>query len=162
MPQPRSSWSAIEVPKTTASSTKRIVKPGTFSSNDVTVLRDALVHVAGKPLAQAVRDLITVMIDAHRVDPQLHRVLVEQIPRTGTLTEVEGFDRESHALVRAYFEVHKKELRPIDLDLAAFVCVASVESLTHGAVLHYPQLLARGKVESFVDEVTRLVVRYLQ
>ncbi len=57
------------------------------------VLRRALVRVAGMPLQQGVRELVALMIDAHRVDPELHRVLVEQIPRIGRLAEVEGLPR---------------------------------------------------------------------
>ncbi len=125
------------------------------------VLRRALVRVAGMPLEQGVRELVALMIDAHRVDPELHRVLVEQIPRIGRLAEVEGFDREVRALVRAYLEAHRAELRPLDLDLAAFVCVSSVETLAHEAVLHNPTLLANRKVKAFTDEVTLLVIRYL-
>lgn len=125
------------------------------------VLRRALVRVAGMPLEQGVRELVALMIDAHRVDPELHRVLVEQIPRIGRLAEVEGFDREVRALVRAYLEAHRAELRALDLDLAAFVCVSSVETLAHEAVLHNPALLANRKVKAFTDEVTLLVIRYL-
>ena len=105
------------------------------------VLRRALVRVAGMPLEQGVRELVALMIDAHRVDPELHRVLVEQIPRIGRLAEVEGFDREVRELVRAYLEAHRGELRALDLDLAAFVCVASVETLAHEAVLHNLSLI---------------------
>ncbi|MBS78608.1 TetR/AcrR family transcriptional regulator [Variovorax sp. Varisp41] len=125
------------------------------------VLRRALVRVAGMPLEQGVRELVALMIDAHRVDPELHRVLVEQIPRIGRLAEVEGFDREVRELVRAYLEAHRAELRTLDLDLAAFVCVSSVETLAHEAVLHNPALLANRKVKAFTDEVTLLVIRYL-
>ncbi|WP_422098953.1 TetR/AcrR family transcriptional regulator [Variovorax sp.] len=125
------------------------------------VLRRALVRVADMPLEQGVRELVALMIDAHRVDPELHRVLVEQIPRIGRLAEVEGFDREVRALVRAYLEAHRAELRTLDLDLAAFVCVSSVETLAHEAVLHNPALLANRKVKAFTDEVTLLVIRYL-
>lgn len=125
------------------------------------VLRRALVRVAGMPLEQGVRELVALMIDAHRVDPELHRVLVEQIPRIGRLAEVEGFDREVRELVRAYLEAHRAELRALDLDLAAFVCVSSVETLAHEAVLHNPALLANRKVKAFTDEVTLLVIRYL-
>jgi AcrR family transcriptional regulator len=126
------------------------------------ILRGALARVAQRPLAEAVRELVAVMIEAHRVDPQLHRVLVEQIPRTGRLDEVEGFDRETLALVRDYLQAHQGALRAVDLDLAAFVCVSSVEALAHGAVLRHPALLAGAQAETFIDEVSRLVIRYLE
>jgi AcrR family transcriptional regulator len=126
------------------------------------MLRKALAKVADKPLEEALRELITVTIQAHRVDPELHRVLVEQIPRTGRLAEVEGFDREVQSLIRSYLEARRHELRVVDLELAAYVVVSTVETLSHGAVLRYPELLTKAKVASFIDEVTRLVLGYLR
>ncbi len=130
-------------------------------SDMLAVLREALARVADGPLDAAIRELIATMIEAHRVDPQLHRVLVEQIPRTGRLAEVEGFDREALAIVRGYLELHRDRIHAVDLDLAAFICVSSVEAVTHGAVLHCPELIADDKVPAFIDEVARLVSRYL-
>jgi len=34
---------------------------------------------------------VTVAIEAHHIDPKLHRVLAEQIPRTGQIKDVEAF-----------------------------------------------------------------------
>jgi hypothetical protein len=45
---------------------------------------------------------------------------------------------------------------------AAFVCVTSVEALTHAAVLHRPEILSDGRADAFIDEVTGLVLRYLR
>jgi hypothetical protein len=50
----------------------------------------------------------------------------------------------------------------VDLDLAAFVCVTSIEALTHTAVLHRSDLLDDKAVATLVDEATRLVVGYLR
>ena len=101
-------------------------------------------------------------IEAHRIDPKLHRVLAEQIPRTGRLENVEAFNRETHALFRAYLEEHSDELRTVDLGLAAFVCVTSIEALAHTAVLHRSEKLSDEVVRTLVDETTRLVVGYLR
>jgi AcrR family transcriptional regulator len=126
------------------------------------VVRGAAAEVASQPVEKAVRRLVAVAIEAHRIDPRLHRVLAEQLPRTGRLADVETFNREAHALFRAYLERHRDELRIVDLDLAAFVCVTSIEALTHTAVLHRSELLTDEAVETLVDEATRLVVRYLR
>jgi AcrR family transcriptional regulator len=125
------------------------------------VVRGALAEVATLPIQQGVRNLVRAAVDAHRVDPKLHRVLAEQIPRTGKLESVEVFNREAHALFRAYLQSHIDEFRPIDLELAAFVCVTSIEALTHTAVLHHSEMLSETAIEKLVDEATRLVVRYL-
>lgn len=123
------------------------------------VVRESFARVATMPLAQAARELVQVMIDAHRIEPKLHRVLVEQIPRVGSLDLVERVDEEATALVRAYFEAHRDEVKIEDLDMAAFLAVSSVEALTHIAVVRRPELLNDPR---FVDEVANLVVRYLR
>ena len=128
----------------------------------IEVVRGALAEAATEPIAQAVRRLVAAAIRAHRIDPKLHHVLAEQIPRMGKLENVEAFNRETYALFGAYLESRKDELRTVDLKLATFVCVTSIEALTHTAVLHHSEMLSDDAVEALVDEATRLVVRYLQ
>ncbi|TPK81002.1 TetR/AcrR family transcriptional regulator [Mesorhizobium sp. B2-4-13] len=126
------------------------------------VVRGAFAEVASLPVDRAVRRLVAVAIEAHRIDPKLHRVLAEQIPRTGRLKNVEAFNREAHALFKTYLEDHSNELRVADLGLAAFVCVTSIEALAHTAVLHSSKRLSNEAIGTLIDETTRLVVGYLQ
>jgi AcrR family transcriptional regulator len=126
------------------------------------IVRGALAEVAAQPLDKAVRRIVTVAIEAHRVDPRLHRVLAEQIPRTGRLADVEVFNRHNFAFFEAFLEAHRDELRVTDLRLAAFVCVTSIEALTHNAVLHHSDMLGDEAVAALVNEATRLVVGYLR
>jgi AcrR family transcriptional regulator len=125
-------------------------------------VRDALAKVATRPIEVAARELVSVMLDAHRVNPKLHRVLAEQTPRTGRLENIEALDREAYALVRGYLEAHRDELDVVDPDVAAFVCVTAVEALTHAAVVRRPEILTDEKAERLVEDVTRLVVRFLR
>jgi AcrR family transcriptional regulator len=126
------------------------------------VTRNALVKVAARPIEVAAREFVSVAIDAHRVNPKLHGVLAEQIPRVGRLENIEANVRDGYALVRGYLEAHRDEIDVADLDLAAYVVVTVVEALTHAAVLRRPDILADKKAQRFVDDVTRLVVRYLR
>ncbi len=126
------------------------------------VVRAALAEIASQPVKKGVRRLVAAAIEAHRIDPKLHRVLAEQIPRTGRLENVEAFNRETYALFRTYLEGHSDEIRMVDLGLAAFVCGTSIEALTHTAVLHRSDMLSDEAVGKLVDETTRLVVGYLQ
>jgi hypothetical protein len=125
-------------------------------------MRQVLAKVAARPIEVAAREFVSVAIDGHRVDPKLHRVLAEQIPRIGRLENVEAIDREVYALIRGYLGAHRDEIDVADLDVAAFICVTTVEALTHTAVLHRPEILTDGKSERFIDEVTDLVIRYLK
>ena len=55
-----------------------------------------------------------------------------------------------------------REVRTVSLELAAFVCVTSIEALTHTAVLHHAETFSDEAFAALVDEATRLVVGYLQ
>lgn len=126
------------------------------------VTRDAIIKMAASPIEVAAREFVSVAIEAHRVNPKLHAVLSEQIPRVGRLENIEANVREGYALVRGYLEAHRDEIDVADLDLAAFVCVTVVEALTHAAVLRRPDILSDEKARRFVDDVTRLLVAYLR
>jgi AcrR family transcriptional regulator len=115
-------------------------------------------RVAKLPLTEAVRQMVELMLRAHAVDPKLHRVLIEQVPRIGRMGKLREVERQVFKVVRAYLEVQRAELRVTDLDLAAFVVVQTVEALTHGFVLYHPQKLSEPALR---DEITDLVVRYL-
>ncbi|PSO14815.1 TetR/AcrR family transcriptional regulator [Bradyrhizobium sp. MOS003] len=126
------------------------------------IVRAALAEVADLPIDKAVRKLVTVAIDAHRINPKLHRVLAEQIPRTGQLRDVEAYNREIQTLVRAYLESRRKEMRKVDLDVATFICVSTIEATAHNTVLHGAEMLLEKMVRTLADETTRLVVGYLR
>ena len=121
------------------------------------VLRAAFPRLAAAPVERAAVEVVRLMVAAHSVDPALHKVFVEQVPRIGKLERVQDVEREMTGLVRAYLATRRDELVVRDLDLAAYIVVGIVESLTHAAVLSRPDLLG----EPFVQEVSRVVVRYL-
>jgi AcrR family transcriptional regulator len=132
------------------------------SQDIMNTVRGELAGIASEPLEHGVGKLIAVAVEAHRVDPRLHRVLSEQIPRVGKLEKVETFSRENFALFRAYLESRRNEIRALDLDLASFVCVTSIEALTHSAVLHHSRTFSDEQMEALIDEGRRLIIGYLK
>ena len=125
-------------------------------------VRGELAEVLAEPVEKAMRMLVAIAVKAHRVDPKLHRVLAEQVPRVGKLENLELFNRENYTLFRTYLERHRDEIRVDDLELASFVCVTSIEALTHNAVLHYSKMLSDEAMERLIDEGARLVTGYLR
>jgi AcrR family transcriptional regulator len=123
-------------------------------------VRQELAEVMAQPVEPAVRKLVAIAIEAHRVNPRLHRVLAEQIPRVGKLEKQETFARENYALFKGYLERHRDEVRVADLDLASFVCVTAIEALTHSAVLHHS--LSDEAMDALTDHAARLVIGYLK
>jgi AcrR family transcriptional regulator len=125
-------------------------------------VRRELQGVLTEPLDKAVHKLVAVAVKAHRVDPRLHRVLAEQIPRVGKLAKLEPFNRENFTLFSTYLESHRDEVRVDDLGLASFVCVTAIEALTHNAVLHHSDMLSDQTMEALIEEAARLVTGYLK
>jgi AcrR family transcriptional regulator len=124
------------------------------------LLRDALEKVASRDLATTMRELVRATVDAHLVDPALHRIFAEQVPRMGQLAKIEALQRETFLLIRAYLEERRDEISVRDLDSATSICVTTVEALTHEFVIDKPDALD-GDRDRFIDEVTRLIVGYL-
>ena len=125
-------------------------------------VRRELAEVMDAPLEEAVRQLVAIAVKAHRVDPKLHSVLAEQIPRVGKLEKLAKFSEENHALFRDYLEKHRDEIRPHDLDLASYICVTAIEALTHDAVLNHSKAFSDKAMEALIDEGARLVIGYLK
>jgi AcrR family transcriptional regulator len=125
------------------------------------LLRNALKEMASRDIATVMHELVRAMVDAHLVDPALHRIFAEQVPRMGQLAKIEELQRETFLLVRAYLEERRDEISVQDLDSATSICVTTVESLTHEFVIQKPDA-PDGERDRFVEEVTRLVVGYLQ
>jgi len=87
-------------------------------------------------------------IKAHRIDPKLHRVLAEQIPRTGKLENIEAFNRErTMPCFRAFLGgPTATSFARVDLRACGIPwCVTSIEALTHGPVLHHSEKRPRTK-----------------
>jgi AcrR family transcriptional regulator len=125
------------------------------------LLREALKEVASLDLATAIAKLVRAAVDAHRVDPALHRVFDEQVPRMGQLAKIEALQGETFQLVRSYLEERRDEISVRDLDSTTSILVTTVEALSHQFVIHRPGAPERDR-DRFIDEVTRLVVGYLQ
>jgi AcrR family transcriptional regulator len=117
-----------------------------------------LTEVSTMPVEVAVRAMIQAMFDAHAVDPRLHKVLIEQVPRIGKLEKVVGVEREVEALVKVFLEARRSELRRARLDAVAFVLCHVVEAVTHAAVLAE---LPAGRNRDVAEELTDMVLRYL-
>lgn len=125
-------------------------------------VRSELAEVLAQPVEQAVRRLVAIAVKAHRIDPKLHRVLAEQTPRVGELEKLETFNRENYTLFRRYLESRRDELHVTNLELASFICVTSIEALTHNAVLHHSRMFSDETMEALIGEGTRLVTGYLK
>ena len=117
-----------------------------------------LARVATLPMVEAVRAVIELTIGAHAVEPALHRVLTEQVPRVGRLSRLIELDQVCHRMVASVLAARKDELAIQDPELAAYICCTAIEAIAHRSALLAPERL---KDPRLIDEATTLVTRYL-
>jgi AcrR family transcriptional regulator len=101
----------------------------------VSVFEETVERVAGAPLHVATCELVKAMIHAHAIDPKLHKIFAEQLPRHGRLQRIGEIERYVADRLRVYLEMHRDSIRPKNLDLAVFLLVQLVESAGHGTIL---------------------------
>jgi AcrR family transcriptional regulator len=113
---------------------------------------------ATRSIEEAARAIIEAVFAAHRVNPKLHRILLEQVPRIGTLDRIDSFEEQTQAMVESFLAARASELRRENIKIAARVVVLAVRGVTLWSVMRAPDDLAN---PAFLEEVIDLVVRYL-
>ncbi len=123
------------------------------------LLQRRFAEIRDAPLEVCVRAIVQAMVDVHRVNPALHRVLVNIVPGIGGLAETKALEGAASALLSQFLRNRNAELRPLNPELSAFMLVHAVEALTHAAVLEHPELL---KGDAFVNEASQMILGYLR
>ncbi len=109
-------------------------------------------------LPTAVKEMVRAMLDAHRIQPRLHRVLVEQVPRIGALKRLHELSAQYEPILVAWLEAHRELVGVTSASTAAFVLVAAVEGVVTRALVDRPAWLDSGVL---VEQISRLVLAYL-
>lgn len=117
-----------------------------------------LARVAQLPFPEAVRTMIRMTIESYAQSPELSRVLIEQVPRVGRMARIAELHSGTLQIVAALLAARKDELAVSDPEMAAFVCVSSIEAIAQRAALFQPETL---RDPALVDEATAMVTRYL-
>jgi AcrR family transcriptional regulator len=117
-----------------------------------------LTRVARLPVGEAIRSVIEVMIRAHADQPELHRVLTEQVPRVGRMAKLAEIEMLVQRVVAGLLAARQAELAIDDPEMAAYVLVSAIEAITHRAALFSPELLRDPRL---IDETCTMVSRYL-
>jgi AcrR family transcriptional regulator len=121
-------------------------------------LTETLADLADGPIEAALRRITVIMLEADTIDLNLHRLFLDKLPDAGRMEQRHGEMRRMTQAVRALLERRRDELRPTDLDVAAFLLVHAIEAVTNAAVLEMPDRL---RDPALVDEIAALAARYL-
>ena len=124
----------------------------------LTLVETALATNASQPLPVLLRAVIRAGLDAHRLNPALHKVLIEQVPREGALADAMGISERLTDMLQADIQQRCPDLPSSQIRLAAFVVETTVEALTHRAVIESPSWLTSGALET---EAMTLLLPYV-
>ena len=122
-------------------------------------------HLSGLtagPLETTVPALIRAVLDAHGINPKLHRVLLERVLNSDARAEVSGFEPRLEKMVHDALASHKDSLRVKSVEMASFILVQLIVSVARTAVVDRPRILKDGAADPrLVDELSDVVLRYL-
>jgi AcrR family transcriptional regulator len=128
-------------------------------SNEIAELVESkLSHLFDQPLETTIPELIRAVIAAHAINPQLHQVLNEEIPRSERLQQMQQAEERITGLLRAYLERWNEHIHPRNLEMTVFILGRTVESLCHSAILEHPDFVTNSQFE---QEVSNLLLLYL-
>jgi AcrR family transcriptional regulator len=104
----------------------------------------ALASSADRPVRDVLREVIQASIRAHSIEPALHRVLSEQLPKLDEQPWEAEMTEQARKLVRAFLRNRRDETGPRHLGVATFLLMHIVESAVHAAVWSTPRELRSG------------------
>lgn len=121
-------------------------------------LEAALQNIENAPLEDLIRTAVEQNVRSHQVDPELHRVLSEEVPMLGHLDWKKDYTKRIEARVRGLLQLRRDEITVPDIDLAVFVVTRTTEAVVHNAVTQRPRDFASG---ALAEELSRMIVGYL-
>jgi AcrR family transcriptional regulator len=122
----------------------------------VAMVQQHLIGLEDCSILEVMQHIIKAALVAHAINPSLHRILNEQIPRSAAMRQTAEAKMEQ--LLRSFLAQRCHQIQPQNLDLTVFIVGRTIEALTHGAVLDRPELLANREL---AQEITTLISMYL-
>jgi AcrR family transcriptional regulator len=124
----------------------------------LSLIEGAVLAHRAAPLDVALAAIVRASLDAHRIAPALHKVLIEQIPRKEDFIAGPSISNRLASLLHADLARRLPHLSASRLRLVAFVLETTIEALTHRAVIESPDWLDSGELE---EEARTLLLPYL-
>ena len=113
---------------------------------------------AAATLPEMTRIVVTGLIAAYRVNPKLHEVLCQEVPKVGELRNVYRFEEQLAQAGKEYLASQRDAIRTEDLERTVFLLAQAVPSVIRASVANDPT--GAGDV-ILTGELTDMVLRYL-
>jgi AcrR family transcriptional regulator len=124
------------------------------SAQIVDELEPRMIALARAPLRDGAALLAALLIDTYQTHAQLLRAL-KDAPQAGEPASTRAFIARLLLGLRFYLEAHRKEIRPVDLELASTILVAAVDGAIRAA---FAQPAAPAEL---APELAALILGYL-
>ncbi|MDN3351316.1 TetR/AcrR family transcriptional regulator [Actinomadura sp. DC4] len=115
--------------------------------------------VMAEPWQAAGRALLDTQIELFEENAELLRIIVERVPRLGSVDKLDALRRRMSDLVRMYVILNRERFRAdLDVETAVWILAETTGLLSARYVLDRPRIPR----ERMVDELTALVTRYIE
>jgi AcrR family transcriptional regulator len=102
--------------------------------------------------------LVLALISAYRVDPKLHHVLCQEVPKIGDLRRIYEFEQTLADVIRRHLQSLRHQIRHQNIDRAVFLLINAVPSVIRAAI----ESDAEGANDSALrSDLTDMILRYL-
>ena len=130
-----------------------------FAERQFDLLADELQEMdLDADMETSIRQLIRSILIAKKQEPELSKVLFEELPPVGQTDVLHDWVHNACDIVRATLELKAEDVRPTNLDMAAYVLVTACHGIIHTTVVDRPELL---ETDQLAAETAELVLRYL-
>jgi AcrR family transcriptional regulator len=129
-----------------------------FAERQFELLVHGLQEIANAPLEDVVRHLVNAMFEAKQAEPELNRVLVEQLPPIGQLDVMRDWTEQACQMIEMALQTRRDEVEVEDLEMAAFMMVTACHGIMHSTLLDRPRLLDSEEIR---EHTARMMLQYL-
>ncbi|HEX4352026.1 MAG TPA: TetR/AcrR family transcriptional regulator [Polyangiales bacterium] len=113
---------------------------------------------APEDLRRSAENLVDALIAAYRVDPKLHHVLCQEVPKIGDLRRIYEFEESLSNVIRTHLHSLRHQIKHQSIDRAVFLLINAIPSVIRAAI----ETDAEGREDStLASELTDMILRYL-
>lgn len=109
-----------------------------------------------RPIMAVLRQIVKAVLAAHAVNPKLHRILNEQMPRSEVMRQLDDADMET--MLRSFLVQRCEQVQSENLESTVFIVGRTIKALLYGAIIDRPELLNSGELE---QEIMTMLSAYL-
>jgi AcrR family transcriptional regulator len=122
------------------------------------VVSRRLDNAAPEDLRRSAESLVDALIAAYRVDPKLHHVLCQEVPKIGDLRRIYEFEQTLADVIRTHLHSLRHQIRHQSIDRAVFLLINAIPSVIRASI----EGDSEGNDDSALAvELTDMILRYL-